>query len=122
MNEQVSVELIGKSAESVPLGRRIRRFYDDLFLSRTIRVLESELQACKLDKLHQIDALRAEKRELQERIKELERALMPGKIHTPISVPLRSLDPPPVKWDDLVARKVEENAKRAAEEAATKEN
>jgi hypothetical protein len=122
MNEQVSVELIGKSAESVPLGRRIRRFYDDLFLSRTIRVLESELQACKLDKLHQIDALRAEKRELQERIKELEKAIMPGRIHLPPPGPAPKLETQRTSWDQIVAERVRENERKAAEESAEKEN
>ncbi len=96
--------------------KRVRQFFVDLLGSTYVAHLERELLQAKVERDRVIAELRAENRELLNR-------LLAAKQIAPV---LTATNPPdakkyfsgPSRWEQLQAKAIEENARAEAEEAA----
>lgn len=123
------VHHIGQRPASLSWGKRFRRFWEDLFEPRALRLVEAELLNVRLEKNRQIEALRAENSELKAKIEKLELAVWPlssraGQSYvasmTPPTAPLK-ISQPRSTWEQLVQQRIEENQRLDQEEAAQKQ-
>lgn len=111
------------------LARRIRRWMDDLFTSRLVRELETQLLQTKIDKDAQIGRLLEEKKALQGKIEKLELAIWPlssragavyaQQVNPP--KPMTAATIPLTKFEQIYADELRKNAEADAQEAAAKE-
>ena len=130
---ETMVHHIGQTPPPLSWGKRFRRFWEDLFEPRALRMLQTELLNTRLDKNRQIEALKAENAELKKKLEKLELAVWPLASRAGQSY-AASMTPPAqalkmsesrTTWEQLVQQRIEENERLDREEAenkAAKEN
>jgi hypothetical protein len=95
--------------------KRVRQFLGELFGSRYIAHLERELLQAKVERDRVISELRAENRELLNRLLAASR-IAPVITARPDDGKKTSL--PPTRWEQIQAQAIADNARAEAEEAA----
>src|SRR5437868_2451621 len=68
---------IGQTPPPLSWSKRFRRFWEDLFEPRALRMLQTELLNTRLDKNRQIETLKAENAALKGKLEKLELAVWP---------------------------------------------
>jgi len=109
----IEVELIGRPS----WPKRARQFLRELFGSHLVAHLERELMQAKLERDKTIAELRAENRELLNRLLSVKAIVpiagMPAGSALPHKTALG-----PTRWEQLQAKAIEDNARAEAEDAA----
>ena len=108
----VSVELIGQPS----WPKRARQFLRELFGSYLVAHLERELIQAKLERDKVIAELRAENRELLNRLLAAQR-IPPVITHSGGDTKSAKPALPPTRWEQIQAKAIEDNARAEAEEA-----
>lgn len=111
-------------------GRKLRRFFEELFTSRLVRQLETDLLQAKIAKDVEVNRLLEEKKSLLDKIEKLELAIWPlasraGVAYAANVQPPRPMSPaqtPLTKFEQVVAKTLRENQEMDAQEAKEKQS
>ena len=127
---------IGQTPPKPSLARRIRKFWDELFHFRAVRMcelLEAEVKILRRNDNLLVQVLKEENAALRTKVEKLELAIWPlatraGQVYaasmTP-PAPALKIQPQSTTWEQLVQQRIEENERLDREEAekkAAKEN